>query len=55
LIQRHGVHEVLISSAKVPESKLDHLRKLGIRVGRLSIRIESEADLSSGLPSASNF
>jgi len=42
LIRRYGVRDVLVSSAKAPESKLDYLRKLGVRAGRLSIRIESE-------------
>ena len=40
LIRAHGVREVLISSLKVPESKLDHIRHLGISLKKMSIRIE---------------
>jgi UDP-GlcNAc:undecaprenyl-phosphate GlcNAc-1-phosphate transferase len=40
LIQTHGVNEVLISSLKVPESKLDSLRGLGVALRKMSIRIE---------------
>ena len=35
-----GVSEVLISSAKVPDYKVDHLRRMGINPRKLSIRIE---------------
>ncbi|HWP43819.1 MAG TPA: hypothetical protein VNO14_11320 [Blastocatellia bacterium] len=44
LIRNHGVDEVVISSAKVSENKLDELRRLGLRLRRLSIRIESISD-----------
>ncbi len=40
LISRHGVSEVLISSLKVPESKLDGMRGLGVGFKRLRIQIE---------------
>jgi len=40
LIHAHGVSEVLISSLKVPESKLDHIRRMGIGLKKMSIRIE---------------
>jgi UDP-GlcNAc:undecaprenyl-phosphate GlcNAc-1-phosphate transferase len=45
LIRRHGVNEVLISSAKVSESKLDELRGLGVQLRKMSIRIESIPDV----------
>src|SRR5262249_47604500 len=35
-----GVSEVLISSAKVPDCKVDDLRRMGISSRKLSIRIE---------------
>jgi UDP-GlcNAc:undecaprenyl-phosphate GlcNAc-1-phosphate transferase len=40
LIIEHGVSEVLISSIKVPESKIDDLRGLGVGLKRLRIQIE---------------
>jgi UDP-GlcNAc:undecaprenyl-phosphate GlcNAc-1-phosphate transferase len=40
LINSHGVSEVLISSLKVPESKLDDLRNLGIGLKRLRIQLD---------------
>ena len=40
LIRAHGISEVLISSLKVPESKLDTLRTLGVALRKMSIRIE---------------
>jgi UDP-GlcNAc:undecaprenyl-phosphate GlcNAc-1-phosphate transferase len=40
LIAKHGVSEVLISTAKVPESNLQSLRDLGISLRRMSITIE---------------
>jgi len=40
LIRKHGVNEVLVSSIKVPEGKLDSLRGMGVCLKRLSIRIE---------------
>ena len=40
LIRAHGVNEVLISSIKVPESKLDNLRGQGVALRKMSIRIE---------------
>jgi UDP-GlcNAc:undecaprenyl-phosphate GlcNAc-1-phosphate transferase len=40
LINLHGVNEVLISSLKVPESKLDDLRNLGVGLKRLRIHLD---------------
>lgn len=40
LIAKHGVNDVLVSTAKVPESNLQGLRDLGISLRRMSIRIE---------------
>ncbi len=40
LINAHGVSEVLISSLKVPESKLDDLRNLGVGFKRLRIHLD---------------
>jgi UDP-GlcNAc:undecaprenyl-phosphate GlcNAc-1-phosphate transferase len=40
LINSHGVSEVLISSIKVPESKLDNLRNMGIGLKRLRIHLD---------------
>ena len=40
LIDEYGVREVLISSLKVPEAKLDMLRRMGIGLKKMSIRIE---------------
>ena len=40
LINSHGVSEVLISSLKVPESKLDGLRNLGVGLKRLRIHLD---------------
>ena len=40
LIRNYGISEVLISSFKVPESKLDNLRTMGVCLRKLSIRIE---------------
>ena len=40
LLHTHGASEVLISTAKVPESKLDALRNMGVCLKRMSIRIE---------------
>jgi UDP-GlcNAc:undecaprenyl-phosphate GlcNAc-1-phosphate transferase len=40
LIHEHGISEVLISSFKVPESKLTYLREQGIGLKRVSLRIE---------------
>jgi UDP-GlcNAc:undecaprenyl-phosphate GlcNAc-1-phosphate transferase len=40
LIEAHGVNEVLVSSVKVPESKLDGLRCLGLAPKRLRIQLE---------------
>lgn len=40
LINEHGVSEVLISSVKVPESRLSDLRGLGIGFKRLRIQLE---------------
>jgi UDP-GlcNAc:undecaprenyl-phosphate GlcNAc-1-phosphate transferase len=40
LIQTHSISEVLVSSLKVPESKLGYLQNLGIGLKKMSIRIE---------------
>jgi UDP-GlcNAc:undecaprenyl-phosphate/decaprenyl-phosphate GlcNAc-1-phosphate transferase len=40
LVRTHGVNEVLISSTKVPESKLNSIRHMGISLKKMSIRIE---------------
>jgi len=40
LIRAYGISEVLISSFKVPEAKLDRLRRMGVVLKKLSIRID---------------
>jgi UDP-GlcNAc:undecaprenyl-phosphate GlcNAc-1-phosphate transferase len=40
LISVYGIREVLISSFKVPETRLDSLRRMGICLKKMSIRIE---------------
>lgn len=40
LINAYGIREVLISSFKVPEARLDRLRRMGVGLKKLSIRIE---------------
>jgi UDP-GlcNAc:undecaprenyl-phosphate/decaprenyl-phosphate GlcNAc-1-phosphate transferase len=40
LIQSYGISEVLISSFKVPEARLDSLRRMGVGLKKMSIRIE---------------
>jgi UDP-GlcNAc:undecaprenyl-phosphate GlcNAc-1-phosphate transferase len=40
LIHAHRVSEVLISSLKLPESKIDYLRSMGVGFKKMSIRIE---------------
>ncbi len=40
LIDSHGVREVLISSLKVPDSKVNHLRDLGVGLKRLRIQLD---------------
>lgn len=40
LIRAYGISEVLISSFKVPEAKLEVLRRMGVGLKKLSIRIE---------------
>lgn len=40
LIQAYGISEVLISSFKVPEARLDSLRRMGVCLKKMSIRIE---------------
>jgi UDP-GlcNAc:undecaprenyl-phosphate/decaprenyl-phosphate GlcNAc-1-phosphate transferase len=40
LISSHGVCEVLVSSLKVPESRLDGLRDMGVGLKRLKIDLE---------------
>jgi UDP-GlcNAc:undecaprenyl-phosphate/decaprenyl-phosphate GlcNAc-1-phosphate transferase len=41
LISSHSVSEVLVSSLKVPESRLDGLRNMGVGLKRLKIDLES--------------
>lgn len=50
LIDRYGVCEVLVSTSQIPESKLAHLRWLGLGVSYLCIRIERELDLAAPKP-----
>ena len=40
IIRTYGISEILISSLKVPESKLESLRGLGLGLKKMSIRIE---------------
>ena len=40
LIRAYGISEVLISSFKVPEAKLDRLRRMGVVLKKLSVRID---------------
>jgi len=40
LIRAYGISEVLISSFKVPEARLDSLRRMGVGLKKMSIRIE---------------
>lgn len=40
LISSHGVSEVLVSSLKVPESRLDDLRNMGVGLKRLRIDLD---------------
>jgi UDP-GlcNAc:undecaprenyl-phosphate GlcNAc-1-phosphate transferase len=40
LVERLGVSEVVVSSGKVSEQKLDNIRDLGLGLRRMSIRIE---------------
>ncbi len=40
LIRKRGVKEVLVSSAKVPQTKLERLRQMGVSPKRVSIRFE---------------
>jgi UDP-GlcNAc:undecaprenyl-phosphate GlcNAc-1-phosphate transferase len=40
LINAYGIREVLISSFKVPEARLEPLRSMGICLKKMSIRIE---------------
>ena len=44
LLDRYGICEVLVSSPQIPESKLVHLRWLGLGVSYLNLRIEREPD-----------
>jgi UDP-GlcNAc:undecaprenyl-phosphate GlcNAc-1-phosphate transferase len=41
LVRTYGVSEVLISTFKVPDAKLDYLRRLGVGLKKMSIRIRS--------------
>jgi UDP-GlcNAc:undecaprenyl-phosphate GlcNAc-1-phosphate transferase len=40
LINSYGIREVLISTFKVPDARLDSLRGMGICLKKMSIRIE---------------
>jgi UDP-GlcNAc:undecaprenyl-phosphate GlcNAc-1-phosphate transferase len=40
LIRAHGISEVLISSLKVSEARLESLRRMGVGLKKMSIRIE---------------
>jgi UDP-GlcNAc:undecaprenyl-phosphate GlcNAc-1-phosphate transferase len=40
LIRRHGINEVLVSSRKVSETRLDYLRNMGMSLRTMNIRIE---------------
>jgi UDP-GlcNAc:undecaprenyl-phosphate GlcNAc-1-phosphate transferase len=40
LIRTYGIHEVVVSSQKVPESQLSDIRNLGVRLRRMRITIE---------------
>ncbi|MEK6303091.1 MAG: hypothetical protein AABO41_20455 [Acidobacteriota bacterium] len=40
LVRTYGVSEVLISTFKVPDAKLEYLRRLGVGLKKMSIRIE---------------
>lgn len=40
LISSHGVSEILVSSRKVPENRLDDLRNMGVGLKRLKIDLE---------------
>lgn len=49
LIRLHSVKEILISTSKVPENKLDHLRCRGICLKRMILRFESDLAPNTGL------
>ncbi|MCS6806079.1 MAG: hypothetical protein RMM98_13100 [Acidobacteriota bacterium] len=40
LVQKYDVREVLVSSSKIPEARLDELRRMGLSPKRLRIQIE---------------
>jgi len=40
LIRTHGIREILVSSLKVPETRLEYLRSLGVSFKKMSIRLE---------------
>jgi UDP-GlcNAc:undecaprenyl-phosphate GlcNAc-1-phosphate transferase len=40
LIRAYGISEILISSFKVPEAKLERLRRMGVVLKKLSVRID---------------
>ena len=40
LIRRHGINEVLVSSTKVSQTRLDHLHSLGMSLRTMNIRLE---------------
>jgi UDP-GlcNAc:undecaprenyl-phosphate GlcNAc-1-phosphate transferase len=40
LIRQHGVNDVLVSSVKVSDSRLEHIREMGVSLRRMTIRIE---------------
>jgi UDP-GlcNAc:undecaprenyl-phosphate GlcNAc-1-phosphate transferase len=55
LIRLHGVSEILVSTAKISESKLNYLRRQGVGLRRMSIRLESVSGEPVELRSAINF
>jgi UDP-GlcNAc:undecaprenyl-phosphate GlcNAc-1-phosphate transferase len=59
LMHSYSVREVLIATAKVPEHRLAQLRRQGVSLRRMSLRLESvsgeRAELPAELPSAMNF
>jgi UDP-GlcNAc:undecaprenyl-phosphate GlcNAc-1-phosphate transferase len=55
LIRRFGVSEVLVSSPKIPENRLSELRRAGVHLKRMNVRIESDHVVSEKMQSASSF
>jgi UDP-GlcNAc:undecaprenyl-phosphate/decaprenyl-phosphate GlcNAc-1-phosphate transferase len=40
LVTKHGIREIVVSTAKVPEATLEELARMGIVTRKLSIRVE---------------